>query len=115
MAIRHIVMLKDGSSLSCEVLVKTFVLTTKFGKLKLPKADILSIEYKNPPYADTDEVQVSAATRFKGDLVPDTISVRIEYTSQIVKIPKSDIHSIVLFTGRGKVSAATRQAIKNAT
>jgi hypothetical protein len=112
--IQEIVVLNDGSSINGEVLVKTFVLKLKYGKLKLAKADILAIEYMNPPFADTDEVQVSAGTRLHGDLSPAVIPVRIEDTTQIVKIPKTDIHSLVFFTARGKVSAATRKALKSA-
>lgn len=111
--IQDLIILKDGTSINGEVLTSKFVLKLKFGTLKLAKADILSIEYKNPPYTEDDEVQVSAGTRLRGNLSPELIQVRFEDTSQVLKIPKSDIHSIVLFTGRSrKLSPATRRALK---
>ena len=112
--IQDLVVLRDGSSVNGEVLVKTFVLTLKFGTLNIAKADILAIEYKNP-FADTDEVQVSAGTRLHGDLAPAVVPVRFEGTTQVLQIPKTDIHSLVFFTARGRVSAATRRALKSVT
>jgi hypothetical protein len=111
--IRDIVILKNGTSINGEVLVTTFTLQTPYGMLKLAKTDILAIQYKNPPYTLADEVQMSAGTRLEGDLSPEVIRVRIEGTTQVVPIPKKDIHSLVFFTARGKVSAATRKALKS--
>jgi hypothetical protein len=111
--IQDLIILKDGTSINGDVLTSKFVLTLKFGTLKLAKSDILSIEYKNPPFIEVDEVRVSAGTRLRGDLSPEVIPVRFEDTSQVLRIPKSDIHSIVLFTGRiRKLSPATRKALK---
>ena len=109
--IRELVILKDGTSLSGTVLTSKFVLKMKFGTLKLAKSDILSIEYKNPPFIEFDEVRVSAGSRLHGELSPGVIQVRFENTSQIFSIPKADIHSIVLFTGR-TLSPGTRKALK---
>ena len=111
--IQDIVILNDGSSINGEVLVKQFVLKLPFGTLKIAKSDILAIEFKHPPSTDTDEVQVSAGTRLHGDLSPSVVPVRFEGTTQVVKIPKIDIHSLIFFTGQGKVSAATRKALKS--
>jgi hypothetical protein len=114
--IGDLIILKDGTSINGEVLTSKFVLKLKFGTLRLTKSDILSIEYKNPPFIDVDEVRVSAGTRLHGDLLPEVIQVRIEDTSQIFSIPKSDIHSIVLFTGRSRrLSSATRRTLKAVT
>jgi hypothetical protein len=110
--IQEIVILNDGSTINGEVLLKQFVLKLKYGQLKLSKLDILSIEFKHPPFTDADEVQVSAGTRLRGDLSPAIIPVRIEDSSQVIKIPKTDIHSMVFFTGKRKVSVATRKALK---
>jgi len=111
--IQEIVILKNGSSINGEVLVKQFVLKLQVGTLKLKKVDILSIEYKNPPFAITDEVKVSAGTRLQGELSPSVIPVRFEDTTQVLRILKTDIHSIVLFTGQGRVSAATRKVLES--
>ena len=111
--IQELIVLKDGSSINGEVLVKTFVLKLQFGTLKLAKSDILTIEYKNPPFALADEFRVSAGTRLHGDSSPAVIPVRVEHTAQILRIPKTDIHSLVFFTAKGKVSAATRKALKS--
>ncbi len=111
--IRDLTILRDGTSISGDVLISRFVLKLKFGTLKLAKSDILSIEYRNPPFIDVDEVRVSAGTRLHGDLSPEVIRIRFEDTSQVLNIPKSDIHSIVLFTGRAsRVSWSTRKGLK---
>lgn len=112
MKIQDLIVLKNGTSINGEVLVKTFTLVLPYGKLKLAKRDILSIEYKNPPYATEDQVQVSAGTRLGGDLGPHLLPVQFESTTQILKIPKTDIHSIVLFLEGGKVSAETLKRLK---
>ena len=112
MKIQDLIVLKNGTSINGDVLVKTFVLVLPYGKLRLAKRDILSIEYKNPPHATDDQVQVSAGTRLGGDLGPDIIPIRFESTTQILKIPKTDIHSIVLFLESGKVSAKTLKLLK---
>lgn len=110
--IQDLVVFMDGTSLNGEVLTSQFTLKLKYGQLKLKKDDILSIEYKNPPYVLGDEVQVSAGTRLRGDLLPEKIRVRFEDTTQIIVIPKSDILALVFFTGRSRrVSAATRSAL----
>ena len=62
--IREIVVLKNGSSINGEVLVKEFVLKLEVGTLKLKKADIISIAYKNPPSTTTDEVKVRGELTF---------------------------------------------------
>ena len=106
------VILNDGASINGEVLVKEFVLKLKYGTLKLAKSDILAVHYKHPPSTDTDEVQVSAGTQLYGDLGPSVIPVRVEDTTQVLQIPKTDINWLIFFTGKGKVSAATRKALK---
>jgi hypothetical protein len=112
MKIQDLIVFKNGTSINGEVLVKTFVLALSYGKLQLAKKDILSIEYRNPSHPDEDQVQVSAGSRLGGDLEPDIIPVRFESTTQILKIPKTDIHSIVLFLEGGRVSAKTLRALK---
>jgi hypothetical protein len=112
MKIQDLIVLENGASINGDVLVKTFVLVLPYGKLKLEKSDILSIEYRNPSHATEDQVQVSAGTRLGGDLEPDIIPIRFESTTQILKIPKTDIHSIVLFLEGGKVSAKTLRSLK---
>ena len=111
-AIKELVVFKDGSSINGEVLVKRFILNLKHGTLTLPKSDILSVEYKHPPYTD-DQVYVSAGTKLLGDLTPAVFDVRVENTNQVLTVPKTDVHSLVFFTGRGRVSAATRRALKS--
>ncbi len=110
-AIREAVLLRDGTAINGEVLVKEFVLKTKFGTLTLAKSDILSVEYRNPVHVD-DEVQVSAGTKLHGDLDPAVVPVRIEDSSNVLNIPKTDIHTLVFFTGTRKVSQTTRRALK---
>lgn len=110
--IQHHVVFKNGSAMNGEVLVKTFVLKLSVGTLKLARADIHSIEYKNS-FSDADVVQVNGSSRLKGDLGPSVIPVRFENTTQILKIPKADILSIFFFNVRGKVSVATRRALKS--
>jgi hypothetical protein len=113
-AIQDLVVLKDGASINGDVKTIQFILKTKYGQLKLKKTEILSVEYKNPPYAAEDEVQVSAGTRLRGDLLPEKIRVGFEDTTQVVVIPKSDILALIFFTGRSRgVSAATRRALKS--
>jgi hypothetical protein len=112
MKIQDLIVLKNGASINGDVLVKTFVQVLPYGRLELAKRDILSIEYRNPSHPDEDQVQVSAGTRLGGDLEPDIIPIRFESTTQIIKIPKTDIHSIVMFLQGGKVSAKTRRALK---
>jgi len=110
--IQHHIIFKDGYAISGEVLVKTFVLTLSVGTLKLARADIHSIEYKNSS-SDSDVVQTIGSSRLKGALGPSVIPIRFENTTQVLKIPKADILSIFFFNTRGKVSVATRQALKS--
>lgn len=113
-AIQDLVVLRDGTSINGDVKTIQFTLKTKYGQLKLKKAEILSVEYGDPRYAQEDDVQVSAGTHLRGDLLPAEVRVAIEDTSQVVVIPKSDILALVFFTGRtGSVSAATRKALKS--
>lgn len=93
------IVLKDGTSINGEILTKEFVLKTKFGQLKFKKSDILTAHYKNPPQFLSDEVQISAGTRLEGDLLPAVLDIRIEDLDQVVQINKSDIHTLVFFTG----------------
>jgi len=110
--IGELVVIKDGSAINGEVLVKEFVLKLKYGTLTLAKSDMLSVEYQHPPYPD-DQVQVSAGTKLHGDLTPAVFDVRVENTSQVLTVPKTDVHTLVFFTGDGKVSAPTRKALKS--
>ena len=111
--IKDIVILNDTSSINGEVLVKQFKLKLPYdGTIPLAKARILAIELKHPPHPDTDEVQVDAGTRLYGDLSPSVIPVRLADTTVVVTIPKADIHTLIFFTAKGKVSAATRKALK---
>jgi hypothetical protein len=110
--ISDVVIIKGGPSVNGEVLVKLFTLITGYGTLKLKKSEILAVEYKNPPFTDRDEVQTHAGTRIPGDLRPEVVPVRLEGTTQILKIPKTDIHSLIFFTGQGRASAATRKALR---
>ena len=110
-SIQHHIIFKDGSNMNGEVLVKTFLLKLSVGTLKLARDDIHSIEYKNA-FSDTDIVQVKGSTRLKGALGPSIIPVRFENTTQILKIPKADILAIYFFNVRGKVSVATRRALR---
>jgi len=113
-AIADIVVLKGGPSINGAVLVPQFALATPYGTLKFKKTDILAVEYKNPPYADSDQVQVDAGTRLSGELGPAVIKVRLQATGQVIAIPKTDIHSLVFFTRRQRLSRATRDALKRA-
>jgi hypothetical protein len=109
----ELLVLKNGKSINGTVKTDPFTLKTDYGDLKLRKKNILSIEYKNPPYMLQDEVQVSAGTRVGGELLPATIRIELEDTGQIISIPKSDILSIVLFTGRSRnISTATTRKLK---
>ena len=109
---KDLVVFKNGSSINGEVLVKRFVLKLKYGTLALPKSDILSVEYTHPPYTD-DQVYMSAGTKLLGDLTPAVFDVRVENTNQVLRLPKTDVHSLVFFTGSVRVSAATRRALKS--
>jgi hypothetical protein len=111
--IQDIVVLKNLSRINGEVLVKKFILKLDVGTLELKKEDILSIEYKNPPHTKTDDVKVRGGTHLHGDLSPSVIPVRFGSTNQVLNIPKTDIHTIILFIGRGRVSAATRKLLKS--
>lgn len=108
----HIV-INNGESINGEVLVNTFGLKTKYGNLKIAKSDIREIDFRNPPYTQSDQVVISAGTRLSGDVTPAIIPVRVEQTSATLKIPKTDLRTLLFFKTKGKVSAATRKAIKS--
>jgi len=109
--IHDIVILKDGSGINGEVKVATFTLKTKYGPLPIPKGDILMIEYKKLPNTPEDEVQISAGTRLKGDLLPTPVKVNVDGLGDL-DIPKSDILAIILQRPIEGVSEATRRALK---
>jgi len=111
--IQDLVVMVDGSSVNGEVLVKEFTLKLKYGTLKLKKKEILAVDYKNPPFADTDEVQVSAGTRLKGDLHPVVVPVRFESTTQVIDLPKADIRSLVFFLNSRALSKKAKAALKS--
>lgn len=111
--IREVIILKDGSSINGEVLVKKFVLTMSYGELKFAKSEILHIEYANPPYLFADEIRISAGTKLSGMIGPDVIPVKIDGTGQRIEIPKSAIHSLIFFTlGKRLLPKALRQQLK---
>lgn len=95
------IMLKGGTPINGQVQVAAFELRTPYGTLRLPKADIVSIEYANPPNATVDAVQTSSVGRLKGDLQPDIIPVDVEGSGQVFRIPKADILAIVFLADRG--------------
>ena len=112
-SIKDLIVFKDGESVNGELLTSKFVLKTKYGQLPISKADILAIEYKNPPFSEEDEVQATIGSCLSGELFPEVIQFRFENTSQTLNIPKSDIHSIVFFVGRTRrLSGNTRKALK---
>jgi hypothetical protein len=108
---QEIIILHGGDSLNGVVHVKEFLLKTRYGDLIFKKKQILAIEYKNPPFADVDEVQVDAGTRLGGELFPEVIPFEPASTGQVIQIPKGDIHSIVLFITKRRASKATRDAV----
>lgn len=110
--INDFIMFKDGTSINGEVLTKKFGLKTKFGSLDLKKSDILTVHYKNPPQFLLDEVRLSAGTKLEGDMLPAVLDIRIEDLDQVAHINKSDIHTLVFFTGsRKKISEKTKKLV----
>jgi hypothetical protein len=110
--IADFIQLKNGQYVNGVVEVKVFTIKTPYGTLKLPKKEILVITYKNPPHFLSDEAKISAGTRLEGDISPSTISIRVEGGSQTLRIPKSDIHSLVFFmSNKRSISSATRRRL----
>lgn len=111
MAIGDIIMLKDGTSINGEVITKAFILKTKFGDIKLKKSDILTVHFKNKTQFSADEVQISAGTRLEGDFQPAVFDIRIEELDQVVQINKSDIGTLIFFTGSRKEISGKAQKL----
>ena len=109
--IRDFLMLKDGTSINGDVKVAEFVLTTKYGVQRIPKLDVLEIEYRKPPNLPEDEIQVSAGTRMRGDVGPAVLKVDVDGFG-VIDIPKSDILSIVISRPLESLSPATRKALQ---
>ena len=108
--IQDIVQLKDGQSSNGEVKVAEFTLKTRYGTLTIPKKDILAIEYRKPPNKLEDEVQISAGTRLRGDLLPAVIKVNADGLGDL-DIPKTDILAIMIQRPIEDVTDATRKAL----
>jgi hypothetical protein len=109
--IHDFVMLKNGKSINGDVLTDPFTLKLAYGSLKIPKKDMLTVEYKKPPNLMEDEVQVSAGTRLGGDLQPATVKIRVENLG-VLDIPKADILAIMFQRPIEAVSEATRKALE---
>jgi hypothetical protein len=112
MAVMDFVQLKGGESINGIVDVKVFTIKGKYGTLRIPKKEIMTIQYKNSPYVLSDEIKTSAGTRYEGDILPAVVPVRFEGGNQVLKIPKQDIVAIMLFGGALRpLSAATRRKL----
>lgn len=111
--ILDLIVLVDGKAINGVIKVDKWNLKTKWGNLVFPKGDVRSIEPAAPPRIPKDEIQITAITRIDGDMTPTEITIDVEETGQMLKIPKSDIRAIWIAAGEFRsVSEGTRKQLE---
>ncbi len=109
--LKNVVILNDSTMLHGYVRVKMFTLKTAYGSVNLKSSQISSIEYRSKSSNGKDMVSTSEGSTLFGDLLPAVLAVEVE--GETLNIPKSDIHFVVLFIGRGeKISLKSKNALK---
>lgn len=96
-----VMILKNGESLSGEVLKETFTIQTSYANLTIENDKISHIHFENPPQFPTDEVYLNTMDRIKGKLSQSDVSFKIGATGQIVDIEDDKIHTIMFLGKQG--------------
>lgn len=110
----NIVILNNSTMLHGYVKTEVFSLKSTYGEIKLNASQISYIEYRSRYANGKDMVTTIDGSTLVGDLLPTVIPVEVE--GQTLNIPKSDIHFIVLFIGRGEaLSSKTKGMLKKAS
>lgn len=94
-----VIILKNGESLSGEVMKETFTIQTSYANLTIEKDKISHIHYENLPQFPSDEVYLNTMDRIKGKLSQSPVSFKIGATGQIVELEDYKIHTI-MFLGK---------------
>ncbi len=92
---KHIIILKDGESLTGEIMNKSFVIRTSYAELNFTIDKIANIHFKNPPQYLNDEMVLITVDKLKGDIITDPVNIILEASGESIKIEKDKIHTII--------------------
>lgn len=95
MSIKHIIILRDGASLTGKVMDKKISIKTTFGVLDFDIRKIVHIHFKNPPQFLSDEMLLKTTDKLKGEITDSSISFKLEASKETLKIEKDKIHTII--------------------
>ena len=95
MRMRNILIGRDGSSISGELLDTSFTISSALGRMKIKSSAIAWIHFKGTPSAPTDEIWLHNGDRISGSISGPSIRWR-DSEGNTQRIPHKRIHSIVL-------------------
>jgi len=98
MRMRNILIGRDGTSISGDLLDKYITITTPLGSVRMKASAIAWIHFKGTPGVAADEVWLHNGDRLTGELAGTQVRWRDTSKTTLV-IPFSKIHSIVLSSG----------------
>lgn len=98
MATQHLLVLRDGQSLSGLAQPKTYAVEHELGNFKVPATSIVHIHFQNGTPQPTDEILIRNGTNLRGDVLPDPIPFKITETGQVMKVPQSKIHTLIFIS-----------------
>ncbi len=92
---KHIIILKNGETLSGQVTNREFSIKTSYAELKFKRNEIVHIHFENIPQFTQDEMLLLASDVLMGVVSPATITIKLESSGQTVKLGKDKIHTIM--------------------
>jgi hypothetical protein len=99
MRARNILVGRDGSAVSGDLLDPSITIATALGKLPL-KTDLIAwIHFKGTPGTPSDEVWLHNGDRLTGKIAGKQVRWRDATTGKILTIPYARVHTIVLSRG----------------
>jgi hypothetical protein len=99
----HVVVMRDGQSMTGEILNKQFKVTNELGTFAVKSSNVIHIIFAGASAWKTNEVLLKGASKLRGDLEPATLKFRLQDTNDTVEIAHKKIHiAIFLATIYGK-------------
>lgn len=98
MRMRNILIGRDGSSLSGELLDKSITIASILGRVRIKASAIAWIHFNGTPGAKADELWLHNGDRISGVISGTTLRWR-DSSKRTRAIPYRNIHSVVLSSG----------------
>jgi hypothetical protein len=94
----HVMVLRNGESLTGEILNKQFTVTTGYGSVKVAASNIIHIIFAGGSAWATNEVLLVGQSKLRGDLAPPTLRFRIQGTSETLEIAQDKVHIAIFLS-----------------